>query len=202
MGHHPGKHASVEVKGPGLAKLQQLVNELKINPEVKVGVLANTTRASQTTVTKSRKSWYDSSKRVSGATTTSASNSIDRKGGTETSADNVDIAIINEFGTATIPSRPFIGTSGDHFKEQWLQLMARTLGLAVDKKISIEKALEIVGQRAAADMKTVLRDTMWQPNAPSTIAKKGSSRPLIDSRQLLNSISYGVKVGHSGKHGK
>lgn len=31
------------------------------------------------------------------------------------------------------------------------------------------------------------------PNAPSTIAKKGSSLPLVDTGSMLNSISYAVR---------
>lgn len=31
------------------------------------------------------------------------------------------------------------------------------------------------------------------PNAPSTIAKKGSSKPLIDTGSMVNSISYAVR---------
>jgi len=31
------------------------------------------------------------------------------------------------------------------------------------------------------------------PNAPSTIAQKGSSKPLIDTGSMLNSITYAVR---------
>ena len=31
------------------------------------------------------------------------------------------------------------------------------------------------------------------PNAPSTIAKKGSSKPLVDTGSMLNSITYAVR---------
>lgn len=35
----------------------------------------------------------------------------------------------------------------------------------------------------------------WKPNMPSTIARKGSARPLIDTGQLRKSITYIVKTG-------
>lgn len=33
----------------------------------------------------------------------------------------------------------------------------------------------------------------WPPNAPATIARKGSDRPLIDTAQLRNSITYVIR---------
>lgn len=159
-----GKHASLEKKGPGVAKLQKIVEQLHLNPKVKIGVLAN-------------------------------------KGGrNDGTFSNVDVAIANEYGTPTAPPRPFVSTTADVFREAWLLLMGRTLGLVVDEKITAVQALEIVGQRAVGDMKHVLLEAMWEPNAPSTIARKGSSTPLVDSRQLLNSISYIVNP-HAPGHG-
>jgi hypothetical protein len=160
-----GRHASVTTSGPGLQKLMDLVNELKINPEVRVGILAN------------------------------EKNNRTGAGG----LTNVEVAILNEYGTATIPARPFIGTSGDVFRRAWMDLMTRTLGLAVDGKLTPVQALEIVGLRAVADMKKVLLESMWEPNAPSTIKRKGSSHPLIQSRQLLNSISSQASAQGTGR---
>lgn len=176
-----GRHASVEKRGPGLAKLKHLVDALQINPEVKVGVLSN-----EGLVTRGPPTADDAA--------SAAIDALYDSGGSKPQLSNVDIAIINEYGTPTIPARPFIGTSGDHFKDAWLKLMTRTLGLVVDEKISVDEALEIVGQRAAADMRHVLLTASWEPNAPRTIEKKGSSRPLVDTRQLVNSISHSVNA--------
>lgn len=37
----------------------------------------------------------------------------------------------------------------------------------------------------------------WAPNAPSTIAKKGSSKPLIDTAELRQSIHWRVKTSRA-----
>lgn len=186
-----GHRGSVEKSGPGMAGLIKIVKQLAINPEVKVGVLANEPER-EPVLEGHKDSDVDAAFRKAFGSGVNAGEEL----------SNVAIACINEFGSAKmgIPARPFIGTSGDHFKEAWLQLMEHTLGLVVDGKITPQQALEIVGQRASADMKKVLLTAMWPPNAPRTIAAKGSSRPLVDTRQLLNSISYAVKVG--GSNGK
>lgn len=167
MGH--GRHASVEKKGPGLAKLQKLVADLKITPEVKIGILANEKSA--------------------------------RSGG---DMDNIEIGIINEFGApaAGVPERSFLRSTHDAMRQAWLKLMAKTLGFAVDGKITALQALEIVGLRAAADVRRriLTGSGIPPPLAESTVAKKGSSRPLVDTRQLVNSISSSASThGTMGK---
>lgn len=37
-----------------------------------------------------------------------------------------------------------------------------------------------------------VEDNGWPPNAPSTIAQKGSDRPLIDTGELRKSVAYVV----------
>ena len=37
-----------------------------------------------------------------------------------------------------------------------------------------------------------IRNGNWVPNAPATIRRKGSDRPLIDTGQLVNSVEYEV----------
>lgn len=37
----------------------------------------------------------------------------------------------------------------------------------------------------------------WAPNSPMTIAKKGSSSPLIDTSEFRNSVTWQVKEGKS-----
>jgi hypothetical protein len=53
------------------------------------------------------------------------------------------------------------------------------------------EAAGIVGRNAAIRWFTDPRNG-WPPNAPSTIARKGSDRPLIDTGQLRRAITYVV----------
>jgi hypothetical protein len=47
--------------------------------------------------------------------------------------------------------------------------------------------------RAQAAVKNKVVTGPFEPNKPATIARKGSDRPLIDTAQLLNSITYVVR---------
>ena len=53
---------------------------------------------------------------------------------------------------------------------------------------TIEQALEIVAIEAKSAVQEFVRDLSEPPNAQSTIRKKGSSNPLIDTGEMLGSI--------------
>jgi hypothetical protein len=61
---------------------------------------------------------------------------------------------------------------------------------------SADVTLAMVGQWYQDEQKQVLRDGPWAPNAPSTIARKGSATPLIDSAREVNAIRYVIVAGH------
>lgn len=110
---------------------------------------------------------------------------------------NVEIAAINEFGGGDTPERSFLRRTADAKNAAWGVLLEKILKKGVASKLDIHSGLEALGMRAAADVRaTITRGSgVPPPNAPSTIARKGSSRPLIDSTQMLNSITHVVKVG-------
>lgn len=57
---------------------------------------------------------------------------------------------------------------------------------------TIADALEVVGIEASAATRTFMRDLRTSPNAQSTIRKKGSSNPLIDTGEMVQSVDYQV----------
>ena len=66
------------------------------------------------------------------------------------------------------------------------------LPLVVKRKASGFDVLDGIGIVAESDIKQKISSIYSPPNAPSTIAKKGSSKPLIDSGFMLASVSHGV----------
>lgn len=58
---------------------------------------------------------------------------------------------------------------------------------------SFYKELERVGLWAQGSIQQRISDGIPPPNAESTIRRKGSSTPLIDTGQLRTSIKYRVK---------
>lgn len=114
----------------------------------------------------------------------------------EGAIDNVGLAVVHEFGVPSkgIPSRPFLRSTFDAKKDDWNKLLARMVVQALAGKLTVHQALGLLGQRAAADVKRrITSGNNFVPNAPATIARKGSSRPLVDTGRLLGSISYEVK---------
>jgi hypothetical protein len=110
--------------------------------------------------------------------------------------DNVGLAVVHEYGLPHrgIPARPFLRGTFDTKKAAWDKLLERMAPLVLQQKLTVEAALALLGERAAADVKAyVTHGSALAPNKPATIARKGSSRPLIDSAQLINSVSYRVE---------
>ena len=182
----------------GLNRLKKMSEELARKPYVKVGVLAG--GAVSVKRVKARPARQKKNKRgeVVGilaarqASTTVTSPTISRAGG---EIDNVALAVIHEFGVPqkNIPSRPFLRSTFDAKKTEWNALLSRMALGVLRGKLTVEQALGLLGQRASADVKLrITTGNNFVPNAPRTIAAKGSSRPLIDTGRLVNSISYQV----------
>jgi len=55
-----------------------------------------------------------------------------------------------------------------------------------------EDHLNRVGVVAVGEVQEQIRRGDYKPNAESTIARKGSDKPLIDKGRLIQSISYEV----------
>lgn len=104
----------------------------------------------------------------------------------------VDIATFNEFGTVDIPARPFLRSTFDEKNKAWTQFTQRLLNL-MPAGTTPEMILDLLGQKAVADVQQKIVDLREPPNAPSTIAQKGSSNPLIDTGRLRQSVSYEVE---------
>jgi hypothetical protein len=109
---------------------------------------------------------------------------------------NVDVASIHEFGApgAGIPERAPIRGAVDQNEQPIRELQRIGARGVVAGKISMDKALAILGESVVGMIKARIRQHIPPPNSPATIKRKGSSTPLIDTAQLLNSYSYEVRA--------
>ena len=105
---------------------------------------------------------------------------------------NATKAAINEYGTSKIPQRPFMRTAVSRHGKSWGEKSAKAVQ-SVMKGMPISQATELVGMQMKADISSTLTNGPWTPNSALTIAKKGSSRPLIDTGELRASITYKVE---------
>lgn len=95
-------------------------------------------------------------------------------------------ARFQEFGTYNIPPRPFFRNALKQNQKKWITFYKR--GLKQRDKNIVGK----VGVMASSDIKMSITKTLTPPNAKSTIKKKGSSHPLIDTGLLRSAIDYKV----------
>jgi hypothetical protein len=102
------------------------------------------------------------------------------------------VAAAHEYGTATIPQRSFIGRTMDQKREQLGELQAQAIDAVLAGEKTAEQAAGAVGAVAASMVQATIRSNVPPPLKPETVARKGHSRTLIDSGQLLRSIQHEV----------
>lgn len=111
--------------------------------------------------------------------------------GQQDGVDLLDIAMFNEFGTETIPARPFIRDFAQKNAKALGALMDRTVSL-VEKGKPLDVALASLGSVVQEQQqKHVRASKSWAvPNAKSTVRQKGSDVPLVDHGTLVNAIRW------------
>lgn len=110
-----------------------------------------------------------------------------------------DYGAANEFGVITakkkIPARSFLRSTTDE-NNGWKKEIDQAYTDILEGKSTPINALTKVAVKATDDIvnKIDKGDPTWPPNAPGTIERKRSSRPLIDKGFLRKSIQYQFEV--------
>lgn len=107
-----------------------------------------------------------------------------------------EIGTIHEFGAPDrgIPARSFIG---DTIRKNMASIKIFSSKLymkVVLGQMQIETALALLGEEVQAEIITAIDAGIEPALDPKTVARKGSSKPLIDSGQLKQSIRYKVEA--------
>lgn len=110
---------------------------------------------------------------------------------------NVQLGLVHEFGTDHVPERSWIRSTFEEKRAEYVELLKKLLVPVYEGKWGITRALGIVGARMASDQKKAVKTGAGipPPNAPSTIEAKGSSRPLVDTSAMINSVTWEVVGG-------
>ena len=110
-------------------------------------------------------------------------------------ARNERVGAFMEFGTATIPARPFLGTTFEDHQDEIIKLAASIFALATEGRLDPLAAFDLLGTQVADMVKATIRRShpSWPPLDPKTVARKGSDKPLVDTGQLVNSIRHRVE---------
>lgn len=104
------------------------------------------------------------------------------------------IAAANEFGVPSkgIPERPFIRTGIKNGMPNFKRLNRINVVKICQGEQSIDGAYEQLGVMAVGEIKKSIKTGNWVANDPATIKAKGSSKPLIDTGNMLQSVNYEV----------
>lgn len=101
------------------------------------------------------------------------------------------VAALNEFGTSKAPPRPFFRNMISQKSSGWGPAAGKLL---VSNNYDVRTTLTLVGEGIKGQLQQSIASNIPPPNAPSTIARKGHSRTLIDTGQMLNSVTYLVTM--------
>lgn len=113
------------------------------------------------------------------------------------SVNIAQVATWNEFGTSTIPSRPFMRQTFEKNTEVVNKLTLNLKGKIFAGQIGVGMGLETLGVAYKGLIQQQIRHGDFAPNADSTVVKKTvngkkGNKPLIDTGQMVQSINYEV----------
>ena len=115
----------------------------------------------------------------------------------EDGTDICDIAAWNELGTEHIPSRPFIRNSVDNHSDEINSFLTEKRNDLVNG-VSARQVLNEIGVFQKDLIQAEIDNGSFEPNAEATIKKKGSSKPLIDTGRMRQSVNYVVQKKGKG----
>lgn len=112
-------------------------------------------------------------------------------------ASNLEVAIYNEFGTSKIPERSFLRSAFKKHEREYVDALGKLIKAHIERGYDLRRGLDLIGQKMVSDVRAQITEGAGipPPNAPATVARKKSDRPLVDTGQLIDSIAHKVKIG-------
>lgn len=106
--------------------------------------------------------------------------------------DQVQIAAVHEFGAPKrhIPERSFVRATYDENVHKLNRIADVELDRIFKGQSTLRKSLARMGEFLTAKMKNRIRKRIAPPLSPATIKAKGSDVPLIDTAQMIQSITH------------
>ena len=101
------------------------------------------------------------------------------------------VAAWNEFGTKTIPERPFFRNALAESERGVSNILAK--GIDTKKMVVDERLAGRVGAYVAGQVMESITALKGPPNASETVRRKGSTNPLIDTGMMRASVGWSVE---------
>lgn len=103
--------------------------------------------------------------------------------------DVTQVARDNDKGTKKIPERPFMIPAGNKAANKTINITVNSIASGMDENEALSRA-GIMFKNAIQREITNLKEP---PNAESTIEKKGSSNPLIDTGLMRSKVDWKLR---------
>ncbi len=116
----------------------------------------------------------------------------------KTGALIADYASINEFGGYTedgvkIPERSFIRSTCNEQSKKWEAMKDKIVDKIIDDPSSnVERLIGLLGEQVVGDIKEKILSNVPPELSDYTKARKGSTRSLVDTNNMLNSIDFEI----------
>ncbi len=107
--------------------------------------------------------------------------------------ETATIGLHHEYGAprANIPERSWLRSTFNERGNDLAKVQARVVRAILAGKLTVQQGLELLGAWAMNAVKRQITTSgTFEPLKPRTIARKGSSKPLIDTAQMLNAIRF------------
>lgn len=118
---------------------------------------------------------------------------IHQSAGMEPKTDGMTVATlgaVQHFGDGKkIPARPWLDKGAEAGTKEYLDTVREGIVDGLDAR----RIMAHVGNEAEGAIKQYITDLKDPPNSPATIAKKGSSDPLVDTGHMRNSVTSTVE---------
>lgn len=118
----------------------------------------------------------------------------DSEDGEAVETNNAYIGLVHEFGRGHNPERSFLRKPFDEHVGEITQKIANAAAAIMTGRLTPTGALNQIGLFGVSLSKEAIRKGIPPALQPQTVKRKGSSTPLIDTGQLINSIRH--KVGN------
>lgn len=102
--------------------------------------------------------------------------------------EEAEKAMLNEFGTKSIPERPFIRHAMLENRDSYRRALKIGAQMILRGETSMEAIVQRLGERAEADIRGMIDALRTPPNTESTLASKQGSNPLIDEGQMKAAV--------------
>lgn len=104
------------------------------------------------------------------------------------------LAAVHEFGAdGHIPTRPWVSVGFERAMPDMEEVIAKGVDQVIAGSTSAGEVLDRATLIAETEIKEYGVSGVPPPNAPSTIARKGSSVTLVDTGRMVGSVTHGYR---------